>query len=86
MDSLPSINQNFPIPSNMCSFKNTADLIWNNKFPKLADSDLHLIIGIHEAELINFEKIRKPCVTLMNLLSDYASWAGPLWTRPIFKE
>ena len=61
MDDIPSIDQNFPIPSNLCSFKNTVDLIRNNKFPKLADSDLHLIIGIREAELINFEKIRKPC-------------------------
>ena len=60
MNSLPSIGQNFPIPSNLCSFKITADLFKTNKFPKVTDSDLHLIIGIREDELNNFEKIRKP--------------------------
>ena len=40
MDSLPSIEQNFRIPSNLHAFKNTADLIRSNKFPKLTDSYL----------------------------------------------
>ena len=61
MDSHPSIDLHFPIPSNLCPFKNTADLIRNNKFPKLADSDMHLIIGIREGELTNIDKIRKAC-------------------------
>ena len=60
MDNLPSIDQNFPTYNNLCSFTNTADLLRNDKFPKLADTNLHLIIGVCQAELINFEKLRKP--------------------------
>ena len=61
LDQIPSIDQNCPIASNLGSFKNATNLIQNNKFQNLVDSSLHVIIGIREAELINFEKIRKPC-------------------------
>ena len=61
LDQMPSIDQNCPVASNLGSFKNATDLIRLNKFPNLIDSSLHVIIGIREAELINFEKIRKPC-------------------------
>ena len=36
-------------------------MIQENKFPNLVDSSLHVIIGVREAGLINFDKIRKPC-------------------------
>ena len=60
LEQMPSIDQNCPIAANLSSFKNLTDLIQNNKFPNLFDSNLHVIVGIREAELINFEKIRKP--------------------------
>ena len=60
MDELPSIEKNFPSRDNLRFYKNTADLIKNNKFPKLADTRLNLIIGICQAELTNYEKLRKP--------------------------
>ena len=60
MDELPSIEQNFPTCDNLQCFKNVAHLVRNNKFPKLADTCLNLIIGIRQAELINYEKLRKP--------------------------
>ena len=41
-------------------FKNAMDLVNNNKFPKLVDNRLNVIIGVRQAELINYEKIRKP--------------------------
>ena len=59
MNELPSIEQNFPTRDNLRFFKNTADLVKNNKFPKLADIRLNLIIGVRQAELINYEKLRK---------------------------
>ena len=61
LDQMPSIDQNCPIASNLGSFKNATDLIQKNKFPNLVDSSLHVIISVREAELINFEKIWKPC-------------------------
>ena len=42
---LPSIDKNYPIASNLYSFKNAADLIKGNKFSNLADSNLHIIMG-----------------------------------------
>ena len=60
MDNLPSIDKNYPISNNLYSFKNTEHLIKGNKFPNLPDLNLHIIIGIREVSLINFEKIRKP--------------------------
>ena len=53
-------NKNFPTRENLRLFKNTTNLVKNNKFPKLADSCLNLIIGVRQTELINYEKIRKP--------------------------
>ena len=44
----------------MCLFKNASDLIKIIKFPNLPDSELRIITGLREANLINFEKIRKP--------------------------
>ena len=61
LDQMPSIDHSYPIADNLNSFKNLTDLIQNNKFPNLFDSDLHVIVGIREAGLINYEKIRKPC-------------------------
>ena len=60
LDQMPSIDQNFPVADNLGSFRNLTDLVQCNKFPNLYDSGLHLIIGIREAEIINFDKIRKP--------------------------
>ena len=60
LDKLPSIDQNFPTSNNLCSFKNTTDLIENKKIQKLPHSELNLIIDVREANLINFEKITKP--------------------------
>ena len=60
LDQMPSIDQIFSIAANLSSFKNLTNLIHNNKFPNLYDSELHIIIGIREAEIINFEKTRKP--------------------------
>ena len=60
MDDLPSIDKNYPISNNLYSPKNAEDLIKGNKFLNLSDSNLPIIIGICEASLINFEKIRKP--------------------------
>ena len=56
---LPLLEQNFPTRKNLRFFKNTTDLVNNNKFPKLVDSRLNLIIGVRQYELINYEKIRK---------------------------
>ena len=58
---MPSIDHSYPVTDNLKSFKNLADLLQNNKFPTLFDSDLHIIVGIREAGLINYDKIREPC-------------------------
>ena len=60
IDRMPSIDKKFPTAENLKLFDNATDLIRGNKFPKLYDTDLHLIVGIKEAELINFEVTRKP--------------------------
>ena len=52
------------------------DLIKSNKFPNLYDSELHVIIGIREAEIINFEKTRKP----LNCDEPFASKCKIGWT------
>ena len=44
INELPSIEQNFPTRDNMRFFQNTTDLVKGNKFPKLADIRLNLII------------------------------------------
>ena len=46
LEQMPSIDQNCPIAANLSSFKNVTDLIQNNKFPNLLDSNLHVIIGV----------------------------------------
>ena len=45
LDQMPSIDQNFLVAANLCSFKNLTDLVQSNKFPNLYDSGLHLIIS-----------------------------------------
>ena len=60
MDCLPNIDNNFPTSQNLHPFKNSSDLIRDNKFPCLIDTRLNLIVGIRQAGLINYEKIRKP--------------------------
>ena len=60
MDCLPDTENNFPSSENLHPFKNISDLIRNNKFPHLIYSRLNIIIGVRQASLINFEKIRKP--------------------------
>ena len=59
MDKMPSIDKIFPTADNLRLFKNATDLIKSNKFPKFYDTDLHIIIGIREAEMINFESTKK---------------------------
>ena len=59
INELPSIEQNFSTRKNLCFFKNATDLVNNNKFPKLVGNCLNLI-GICQAELINYKRIRKP--------------------------
>ena len=59
LDKMPSIDQNFPTANNLRLFKNMTDLIKGNKFPNLYDTELHMIIGVRKAEIINFEKTRK---------------------------
>ena len=76
LEQMPSIDQNCPIAANLSSFKNVTDLIQNNKFPNLFDSDLHVIVGIREAELINFEKIRKP----FHHNEPFVAWCKSGWT------
>ena len=56
---MPSIDKHFPTADNLHLFENMADLIKDNKFLNLYDSKLHVIIGIRDAEIINFEKTRK---------------------------
>ena len=63
LDQMPSIEKNFPTASNLDCFENAADLIRKNKFPNLVDENLHLIVGIREANLINYDKVRKPSNT-----------------------
>ena len=60
MDELLSIEQNFPTYDNLRFFKSAADLLRKNKFLKLADTKLHLIIGVCQPELIKYERLRKP--------------------------
>ena len=60
MNELPPIEQNFPTRDNLRFFLNTADLVKNNKFPKLTDTRLNLIIGVCQTELINYDKLIKP--------------------------
>ena len=61
IDKMPSIDHSYPVVDNLKSFKNVTDLLQNNKFPTLLDSDLHIIVGIRKAALINYDKIRDPC-------------------------
>ena len=57
---MPSIEKNFPTASNLGCFEHTSDLVRKNKFPCLIDENLHLIIGVREANLINYDKVRTP--------------------------
>ena len=61
IDKMPSIGHSYPVADNLKSFKNVTDLLQNNKFHTLLDFDLHIIVGICEAALINYDKIRVPC-------------------------
>ena len=59
MENLPSFDKKYPIANNLHPFKNASDFN-KGEFPSLPDSNLHIIIGIREASLINFEKTCKP--------------------------
>ena len=61
IDKMPLIYHSYPVIDNLKSFKNLADLLQNNNFPTLFDSDLHIIVGIRKAGLINYDKIRETC-------------------------
>ena len=56
----PLLRKNFPTASNLCGFENASDLVRNNKFPELIDENLHLIIGIRQSSLINYDRLREP--------------------------
>jgi hypothetical protein len=60
LDNMPSIEKNFPTASNLECFEHASDLVRDNKFPCLVDESLHLIIGVREANLINYDKVRTP--------------------------
>ena len=70
LDQMPSIDRNCPTASNLNLFENATDLVRNNKFPNLSDSNLHIIIGVREASLINYDKVRdlESLVALANQL------------------
>ena len=74
LDQMPSIERNFPVVEKLCEFKNLTDLVQGNKFPDLYDSDLHLIISIREASIINYDKIRKHLMPTSHLLA-VVRWA-----------
>ena len=86
LDRMPSVDRNFPVAENLCAFKNLADLVQGNKFPELYDSELHLIIGIREASIISYDKIRK----LLKAVEPFAGcckigWIS-IWSRPVSKN
>jgi hypothetical protein len=57
---MPSIEKNFPTAFNLEGIDHALDLVRDNKFPCLEDENLHLIMGIREANLINYDKVRTP--------------------------
>ena len=75
MDCLPDIGNNFPTSQNLHPFKNSSDLIRDNKFSRLIDTKVNLIVGIRQAGLINNEKIQKP-ENFGNHLLENVSWDG----------
>ena len=60
LNDMPSIDKNFPTSENLSGFENAYDLIRNRKFPDLSDENLHVIVGIREASLINYDRVRTP--------------------------
>ena len=60
LNDMPSIDKNFPTSENLNCFENAYDLIKNGKFPILSDKNLHVIVGIREASLINYDRVRTP--------------------------
>ena len=83
IDKMPAIDHSYPVAENLNSFKNLTDLLQNNKFPNLFDSDLHIIVGIREADLINYDKIREPC-NPGNHSQAVAKLAGPFLDPNLF--
>ena len=67
----------------MCLSRNAADLIENKKFPNLPDFELHIIIGVHEAKLINGEiyngELSKRPLTPSGPLLDYNTLKYNVW-------
>ena len=41
LDQMPSIDRNCPTATNLRSFGNATDLVRNNKFPNMVDSNMH---------------------------------------------
>ena len=69
LDNMPSIEKNFPTASNRGCFGHASDLVRENKFPFLIDKNLHLIIGVREANLINSDEVRTPVSSEQPFLS-----------------
>ena len=57
---MPPIGENFPTSENLRDFSNSRDLIRNGKFPVLSDRKLHIIVGIKQANLMIYNRIRTP--------------------------
>ena len=60
LNDMPSIEKNFPTSANLNCFEHASDLVRNKKFPELVDESLHLIVGVREANLINYDRVRTP--------------------------
>ena len=60
LESLPDMKNRLALVENLCHFENISDLIQKNKFSKLYDTSLHVIMGIKQFDLIIFYKIHKP--------------------------
>ena len=56
----PLSRKNFPTAGNLSCFEHASDLVRNNKFPELIDENLHLIVGVRQASLINYDRVRGP--------------------------
>ena len=60
LNDMPSIDKNFPTSENLKCFDNAYDLIRNGKFPIFADENLHFIVGVRDAHLMNYDRVRAP--------------------------
>ena len=61
------------------------DLVNNNKFPKLVNSHLNLIIGMRKAQSLSIMKRIGNLLIQVSLSPDYVNWGGlfldwtPIW-------